>query len=90
MVDARLVGDDVEVAQDRHTTAIDERVEEPQLDVLMILDRRDDLLRFVIAEGILVVDQQSHANPTIGGVQDRLLDQLAGVVLGKDVVLDVE
>ena len=40
--------------------------------------------------GSLVIEQHAHAHAAIGRLQQRLLDQLAGVVVFEDEVLDVQ
>ena len=46
--------------------------------------------RFVALERILIVDQKANAHAPISGVENRLLQKLAGVVFGEYVVLDVD
>ena len=82
-VDAREVGDEVADAQ----AAIGERVEQPHLDVRVRVQCYD---RLVEARGVLVVEQQPHANAALGGLPERVVEQRASRVVSPDVVLHVE
>jgi hypothetical protein len=67
--------------------AIHERIEYPNLNLWMRLQRRDLLIAF---KRIAVIDQHAHAYPAVGSVEQGVGQQLSGLVLTKYEVLEIE
>ena len=67
--------------------AIDERIEYPNLDVWMCVQRADLL---VARDRVAVVDQHPHPHATIGGPHQGIGEQPAGLVAAKDEILKIQ
>ena len=70
--------------------AIREGIEDPQLDIVVMVERRQRLARLRPSVQVEVVDEDAHAHAPPGCIEDRVEQHPAGVVLDEDVVLDVE
>ena len=70
--------------------AICEGVEDAQLDVVVMIERRQRLARLRPPVQVEVVDEDAYAHTPPGGIEDGVEQHPAGVVLDEDVVLDIE
>ena len=87
VVEARGIEGEFESPQRRQMAAVDEGIEDPDLDGTMRFQRRD---LFVAGLRFAVVDQDPHTHSAIGGLQHSVGEQPAGLVTAKDEVLQVE
>ncbi len=85
-IHAREAGE--QLAEAVESGAVDVGIEDPDLDVLMSVEARDQLV--LLFEGTPVVEQHAHAHAAIGGGDEAVDDQRAGLIGVEDVVLEIE
>ncbi len=73
-----------------HRAAIRKGIEQPDLDVVMLVERGERLARVRQRKGIQVVDEYADPDAAIRGVQHAVEEQLSGVVFHEQEVLDVQ
>src|SRR5881396_2819323 len=82
-IHAREAGE--QLAEAVESGAVDVGIEDPDLDVLMSVEARDQLV--LLLEGAPVIEQHAHPHAAIGGVDEAVDDQRAGLIGVEDVVL---
>jgi hypothetical protein len=87
VVEARCVERKFSSAKHLGVPSIHEWIEYPDLDLRMRLERRNLL---VALERVAIIDQHAHAHSAIGSVKQRAGQQLAGLILTEDEILEVE
>ena len=87
VVEAPALEQEFSAAQEREMAPRDVRIVDADLDVGMRGERSDHRAG---VEGLCVVQKQPHAHAAVRGLQQRFEQQLPGVVLLQDEVLDVE
>ncbi len=85
-VHAREAGE--QLAQAVEPRAVDVGIEDPDLDVLMGVEARDQLV--FLFERAPVVEEHAHPYAAIGGGDQTIDDQRAGLIGVEDVVLQIE
>ena len=87
IVEARSGEDEFDRTDQFNMSAIHERMEYPNLDLWVGFQRRDALIAF---KGVPVIDQHAHAYSAVGSAQHGVGQQLTGLVLTKNKVLQIE
>ena len=87
VVEPRVAEHEFEGAKKRRMAAIRERVEDPDLDLRMRVQRHDLL---IACDRFAIVDQHAHAHAAVGRAQHGVGQQLAGLVGAKNEVLKIE
>ncbi len=90
VIDARCTERELDLSEQRNVAPVDERIEQADFDILVLVQRRQRRSHGRLPDRIEVVDQQANVHVAVGGAQHGIQQELARVILDKDEILDVE